>query len=107
MAWTRVKELEQAIQDRVQVFDVEADLLTNKSLKQVQKGAIRDLGKILFDPEEFKDVNYNFSVDNHRLDEEELYNYAKMASSLRRNISQQVGLADEEVKDQLSEIEAG
>ena len=83
MAWTRVKDLELVTSQRIQVFDVEADLQADKSLKQVRKGAIRELGKILFDPDQYKDMNYQFSIDRHRLNTDELQIYAEMASEIR------------------------
>ena len=83
MAWTRVKDLELVTSQRIQVFDVEADLQADKSLKQVRKGAIRELGKILFDPDQYKDMNYQFSIDQHRLNTDELQIYAEMASEIR------------------------
>ena len=58
MAWTRVRDLDLPLTQRIQVFDVEADLKADKVLKQVRNSAVRDLGSILFDPDEYKDANY-------------------------------------------------
>jgi hypothetical protein len=40
MAWTRVKDLEVAVNQRVTIFDVEEDLKSDKILKQIRKGAV-------------------------------------------------------------------
>ena len=55
MSWTRVKLLEQAINQRVTIFDVEQDLQTDRNLKQIRKDSVRDAAALLFDPEAFKD----------------------------------------------------
>ena len=72
------------------VFDVEQDLKADKNLKQVRKGSVRNLGKMLFDPEDFKDKSDQLTIARHRLNEERLYDYAKMASNIRKEISQKV-----------------
>ena len=105
MAWTRVKELAFESLQRLQIFDVEADLKSDKILKQIRKGSVRDIGTILFDPDEYKDVNYQFSLENHKLHQDELLRYATMATNIRRNISQSVSAMEEEDKDQAGEIE--
>ena len=50
-------------------------------------------------------MNYQFSIDNHKLDEDELRSYAEMASNIRGNISQRVRAVDEDDKDDASELE--
>ena len=90
MSWTRVRDVEVPATQHLQIFDVGADLSTEKSLKQVRKGAVRELGSILFDPEEYKDTNTQFSLESHKLDENELRRYAEMTSHIRRDISQRV-----------------
>ena len=41
MSWTRVKNVEQAVNQRVMIFDVEEDLLADKNLKQVRRDSAR------------------------------------------------------------------
>ena len=50
MSWTRVKEVATAGQKRMTIFDVEADLNADRSLKQIRKGSAREIGTMLFDP---------------------------------------------------------
>ena len=38
------------------IFDVETDILTDKSLKQVRKGSVREGSLLLFDPETFNSI---------------------------------------------------
>ena len=84
MAWTRVKEVDAENQSRVTVFDVEQDLKADKSIKQIRKGSVRDLGKMLFDPEDFKDKTDELTIARHSLKEDQLFDYAKMASRIRK-----------------------
>ena len=65
MYWTRVKNVEQAVNQRVTIFDVEEDLQAEKNLKQIRKGSVRNLGTILFDPETFKDLTDQLTIANH------------------------------------------
>ena len=55
MSWTRVKEVTTAAGFRISVFDVETDLRQDKALKEIRKGAIRELGAMIFDPDNFKE----------------------------------------------------
>ena len=56
MFWTRVKSVVGAINQRMTIFDVETDILTDKSLKQVRKGSVREGSLLLFDPETFNSI---------------------------------------------------
>ena len=38
------------------VFDVEVDMMTDKSLKQIRKDSVREGARLLFDPETFKSM---------------------------------------------------
>jgi hypothetical protein len=40
MAWTRVKDIKAAVNQRVTIFDVEEDLNADKTLKQIRKSAV-------------------------------------------------------------------
>ena len=42
MYWTRVKNVKLAINQRVTVFDVEQDISTDRTLKQVRKNSARE-----------------------------------------------------------------
>ena len=56
MFWTRVKSVDGANNQRMTIFDVETDILTDKSLKQVRKGSVREGSLLLFDPETFNSI---------------------------------------------------
>ena len=49
---------------------------------------MRDLGKILFDPEDFKDKSDQLTIARHSLNKEQLFDYAMMASKIREEISE-------------------
>ena len=55
MSWTRVKDVYQATNRRMTVFDVESDLKSDRALKRVRQDATRELSELLFDPEDFRD----------------------------------------------------
>ena len=40
--WTRVKSVSGALNQRMTIFDVEVDIMTDKSLKQVRKNSVRE-----------------------------------------------------------------
>ena len=68
MSWTRVKNLEQAVNQRVTIFDVEQDLHTDRNLKQIRKDSVHDTATLLFDPEAFKDDECALNYTTHKLD---------------------------------------
>ena len=56
MQWTRVKRVTEATDHRMTIFDVEQDIMADKSLKQVRKDAVREVASLLFDPETYKSM---------------------------------------------------
>ena len=56
MYWTRVKRVTDAVNQRMTVFDVEQDMMTDKSLKQVRRDSVREVASLLFDPETYKSM---------------------------------------------------
>ena len=54
--WTRFKSVAGAINHRMTIFDVETDIMTDKSLKQIRKGSVREGTSLLFDPETFRSI---------------------------------------------------
>ena len=99
MYWTRVRDVEVAAEQRVSVYDVEQDLQADKSLQQIRKGAVRDLGVVIFDPETFRDQTDQLTFDNYRLSEEQLLEYAKTATRIRSQIKHRAGAQEEEQQD--------
>ena len=66
------------------IFDVDADLKQDKTLKEVRKGAIRNLGMIIFDPDEYNQQRDLLTINKYQLNDEQLLEYAKLASTIRR-----------------------
>ena len=56
MYWTRVKNVAGAINQRMTIFDFETDIISDKSLKQIYKGFVREGTSLLFDPETFRSI---------------------------------------------------
>ena len=65
-------------------------------MKQIRKGSVRDLGKILFDPEDFKDKSDQLTFARHSLNKEQLFDYAMMASKIREEISEKASKLSEQ-----------
>ena len=84
MNWTRVKEVSTLVNQRITIFDVDADLKQDKALKQIRKGSNPGLGTIVFDPDEHNHQRDLLTMSNYRLNDENLLKYAKMASAIRR-----------------------
>ena len=70
MYWTRVKSVFGVINQRMTIFDVETDIRTDKSLKQVRKDSVREASLLLFDPETFKSIEDQLTIKNHRISNE-------------------------------------
>ena len=70
MYWTRVKSVFGVINQRMTIFDVETDIRTDKSLKQVRKDSVREASLLLFDPETFKSIEDQLTINNHRISKE-------------------------------------
>ena len=99
MSWTRVKKVESIFIQRMTIFDVEKDMENDKFLKQIRKNAAREPGILIFDPENFKDSKDDLNFARHNLSRQQLLEYAKVASSIRRAISLKVSRMYEESKD--------
>ena len=72
------------------VFDVESDLKSDRVLKRVRQDATRELSDLLFDPEDYRDRPEELSFKRHSLNSEQLLEFAKKASQIRRTISREV-----------------
>ena len=56
MYWTRVKRVTDAVNQRMTVYDVEQDMMMDKSLKQVRRDSVREVASLFFDPETYKSM---------------------------------------------------
>ena len=81
--WTRVKSLKKMKNNRYQLFDVANDLQWDKNLQKIRNGITRDLGEMLFDPDNYKGKGDVLTFKRQRLDEQSLLKYARKATSLR------------------------
>ena len=96
MSWTRIREVYSTVNKAVSVFDVDDDLNQDKARKAIRKNATRELGELLFDPNTFNDMIDQLTMARYQLEEEELKEYAKLASTIRLEISQKVSALAEE-----------
>ena len=54
MFWTRILLVDIASIEMIEIKDVETDILTDKTMQQIRKSAVREIGTLLFDPEQIK-----------------------------------------------------
>ena len=99
MSWTRVKDVYQATNQRMTVFDVESDLKSDRALKRVRQDATRKLSDLLFEPEDYRDRPEELSFKRHSLNGAQLLEFAKKASQIRRTISREVNDKTVFIKD--------
>ena len=85
--WTRVHDIEKAVNQPVNSVDVLQDLQSDMTLKMIRKSAVHELGVLMFDPEVFNDQKSQLTIARYRLGRDQLLDYAKMASRIRRTIS--------------------
>ena len=71
---------------RVTVFDIHKDLDADKALKAVRAGSVREKGTFLFDPDEWKRRGEELKIDQHTLQQDQLREYAVLASKLRQRL---------------------
>ena len=57
------------------------------TLKMIRRSAVHELGVLMFDPEAYNDQKSQLTIARYRLDRDQLLDYAKMASRIRRTIS--------------------
>ena len=62
-------------------------MLADRNLKQIRKDSVREVGTLLFDPEAFKDDEFDLTFDSHKLDQQQLHEYALAATKMRRCLS--------------------
>ena len=65
------------------VFDGGKDLHYDKTLKTIRKQTTVFGGEFIFDPDSLKEEAKAYRIESSRLSEEELCNYAELATRLR------------------------
>ena len=81
--WTRVKSMDQIRCQKVMVYDADKDMEFDKNLRLVRREINQALGRIVFDPDEFKGRAQVLTIDQTRLTHEKLFSYGKIATNLR------------------------
>ena len=69
MYWTRVLLVDMANIENIEIKEVETDLLTDKTMKQIRKSSVREIGTLIFDPEEIKKQELSLTFANYKLTE--------------------------------------
>ena len=103
MSWTRVKEVQLAASSRLTVWDVEQDMMADKTLKQVRSVSVREPGELLFDPEAFREMGSELTIARHALSREQLLEYGRVATKVRHGISHRNDVPEEESKGEPAE----
>ena len=81
--WTRVKSLDEIRRQKVLVYEAQKDLKFDKNVKVIRKEIRNEGGQFIFDPDDFKEQAANFKVEEYRLPEDGLREYARLATKLR------------------------
>ena len=66
------------------VYDATKDIHADKSLMTIRKEIAVTRGQFEFDPDSFKEEAKYFKIEDHYLSQEDLIDYAKIASRLRQ-----------------------
>ena len=103
MYWTRVLLVDAAAIDTIEVKDVEADIIADKTMQQIRRSAVRETGTLIFDPEEFKHRQQPLTIANYQLTPAQLLKFGKQATRIMRIISRSVRPHDEDNKLEPSE----
>lgn len=69
LQWTRVRDARRMINTRITAFDVEKDLETDQGLKAIRKGAVREDGVIIFDPDQYQGMKDELKIPSFTLDQ--------------------------------------
>ena len=67
------------------VFDSTKDLAWDKTLKVIRRETNVRGGEFVFDPESFKEEARSFRLEAHRLSQQALVEYGKLATHLREH----------------------
>ena len=65
--WTRVISLRKFDVNNIKLYDLQKDLEQDRHLKLIRKVTSNTNGKAIFDPDAYKNIGYDFKVDNHAL----------------------------------------
>jgi len=96
--WTRVRSRDTLSHQRITVFDIDNDLDKDKVLKRVREGAVREQGSFLFDPDEWKGRDDELTIKKSELSEDQLRDYARIATEVRQNFMGRAEAGSEESK---------
>ena len=50
MFWTRVLLVDNENNENIEIKDVETDIIADKTMQQIRKSSVREMGNLLFDP---------------------------------------------------------
>ena len=91
--WTRVKSLDMIKDQNVHIYEANRDLKFDKSVAQVRKELRGAAGQFIFDPVDFKDQAAGFRVEEYKLPEDGLREYARIATRLRQQFQDKADAA--------------
>ena len=90
MFWTRVLLVDAATSESIEVKDVEADIIADKTMQQIRRNSVRETGTLIFDPEAIKKQQQPLTIANYQLTQAQLLKFAKQATRTMRAISRSV-----------------
>lgn len=69
------------------VFDVDKDLQSDSNLKRIRRHINNQVTDFIFDPTTFSENNNDYSLEEYRLTDEELLDYARRCTAVRNRIT--------------------
>ena len=91
------------------LYDIDKDLQSDKQTTIARAHLAGSQGQVLFHPDDFNDRGYDFSLEKHRLSQDELKIYGTMATDIRKRFELDLELLskfdeDPNCKESLSEV---
>lgn len=83
---------------------MDSDLQSDKQLRSIRNHISNDVNPFLFDPESYDKRDDQYKIEDYRLSDTELEEYALECSSIQKQISRYALGVNEEIKDTKDDI---
>ena len=90
--WTRVKAIHSMKTTNIQLFDLRKDVQADNIGNQVKGHLGAHTSTVVFDPDSYNKKQYNWSLEHHRLNQDELKTYGEMATTIRKRFELDISL---------------
>ena len=76
MQWTRVMTLKQMIEGKINTYSISNDIKTDASINKIRQSINLNQPELLFDKEQFKDQPEILTIEQQKLSDVQLLDYA-------------------------------